>query len=113
MPAKITFAFFSDVGDEEHRAAWLDSGFVNGARDGDEAGEARAVVGDSRSVEAIAIAANFDFGARRKNGVEMRGEHHDFFVGCAGEFADDVASLVDRDCKTTIGQERFDGFAAR
>ena len=103
--AKIAFAFFADVGDEENRAARLDAGFVNGARDGDEAGEAGAVVGDAGSVEAIAVAADFYFGAGRENGVEMSGEHHDFFVRGAGEFADDVAGFVDRDFEAAIGQE--------
>ena len=111
--AEIAFALFADVGDEKNGAARLDSGFVNGAGDGDEAGEAGSVVGDAGRVQAVAVAADFNFGAWRENGVEMRGEHHDFFVGGAGEFADDVAGFVDRDVEAAVGEDRFHGFSAR
>ncbi len=47
QPRKVAFAFFADVGDEEDGAAGLDLGFVDGAGDGDERGEAGAVVGDA------------------------------------------------------------------
>ncbi len=93
--AEIAFAFFADVSDEEDRATRLDPGFLDGARDGDERGEAGAVVGDAGGAQAFAVAADFHFGAGGKDGVEMRGEHYDFFVGGAGEFADDVAGFVD------------------
>ena len=68
---------------------------MDGAGEADERGEACAVVGDAGRVEAIAVALDFDIGAGGKNGVEMRGEQNDFFVGRSRAFADDVAGFVD------------------
>ena len=39
--------------------------------------------------------ADFDVRARRKDRVEMRGEHHDFFFVHAAQFADHIADGVD------------------
>jgi len=108
----VTLALFTDVGDEKNCAARLESGFVDGAGDRDEAGEAGAIVGDAGRVEAIAVAADFNFGAGRKNGVEVSGEHYDFFVVGAGEFADHIAGFVDRDFEAAVGEKRFHEFSA-
>ncbi len=111
--AEVAFAFFADIGDEENCAARFDSGFMDRARDGDQCGQAGAVVGNSRRVQAFGVAANFHFGAGRKDGVEMRGEHDDFFVGDARKLGDDVAGFVDRDAEAAIGEERPHGVSAR
>jgi hypothetical protein len=104
--AEVAFAFFADVGYEEDGAAGPDLGFLDGAGDGDERGEACAVVGDAGCAQAFAFSADLYVGAGGKDGVEMRGEHHDFFVVGAGEFADDVAGLVDLHVESGFGEER-------
>ncbi len=105
--AEIAFAFFADVGDEENAAARVDLGFLTGARDGDEGGEAGAVVGDAGAEEASAFVANFYVGGRGEDGVEMGGEDDDFFFVGAAEFADYVAGFVDLHFEAGGGEESF------
>src|SRR5712672_4023030 len=96
--AEIAFAFFADVGDEEDAAARVDLGSLTGARDGDEGGEAGAIVGDAGAEKTSAFVADFYVGGRWEDGVKMRGEYDDFFFIGAAEFADYVAGFVDLHC---------------
>src|SRR5260370_24607182 len=82
---------------------------VASAGDGDERGEAGAVVGDSRAEEAIAFATDFYFGGGGKDGVEGRGEHDDFFFTDAAKLADDVAGFVDFHVEAGRRKKSFDG----
>src|SRR5260370_18446343 len=82
---------------------------VASAGDGDERGEAGAVVGDSRAEEAIAFATDFYFGGGGKEGVEVRGEHDGFFFICAAKLAADVAGFVDLDAEPGGRKKDFNG----
>ncbi len=110
--AEIAFAFFADVGDKKDSAARLDVGFVARAGDGDERGEAGAVVRDSGGEEAIALVADFDWGRGGEDGIEVGGKNNDFFFVGATEFADDIASLVDLNFEAGRGEKELHGGGA-
>jgi len=107
--AEIAFSFLADVGDEEDGAKRSDFSFVQATGDGDKRGEAGAIVGDAGRTHALRFAANFYVGAGREDGVEVRGEHDDFFFISAWELADYVTGLVNLNGEAGRGEEGFDG----
>ena len=105
--AKIAFALFTDVCGEQNGAKRFYFRRLHGAGNGEQAGKARAVVGNARRQQAIPFAPDFDFGTGGENRVEMRREKHDIFVFRASQFADYVADLVGEDGKAVGGKDFF------
>ena len=80
--AEVALAFFADVGGEEDGHGRGESGFglgeVQGGGDGEQGGEAGAVVGGAGAEEpAVFVVVRRAVGARREDGVEVRGEEDD------------------------------------
>ena len=93
--AQVSFPFFSDVCDEQDGLLRLQPRRLQRTSHSDESGKTRSVVGNPRSVDAVVFAADTNLRARGKDGVEMRGEHHDRVVGGTAQFSDYIAGGVD------------------
>ena len=80
--AEVALAFFADVGGEEDGHGQGVAGFrlgeVECGGDGEQSGEASAVVGGAGAEEAaVLVLAWRAVGARGEDGVEVRGEEDD------------------------------------
>ena len=98
MPLKFPFALLAHVGDEDQaRLGIVDRrrGF-QGARDGEQGGESRAVVGDAGAVEtAVGIDRDLLAGLRGDDRIEVRGEGDQRAFTGGIEERDHVAGAVD------------------
>src|ERR1700723_630445 len=92
--AQIAFAFFAHVARENDGLIGAHAAFGKRSRDGDESCETRAVIGNARAGETIAIFFHAHVGISGKNSVEMRGEKNDAVGVGAGPLADYVSGLV-------------------
>src|ERR1700722_8675532 len=92
--AQIAFAFFAHVARENDGLIGAHTAFGKRSRDGDESCETRAVIGNARAGETIAIFFHAHVGISGKNSVEMRGEKNDAVGVGAGPLADYVSGLV-------------------
>ena len=96
--AEVAVAFFADIGDEDGGGgeAGERGGGFEGADEGEEGGEACAVVTDAGTGE-DAVGFGFDVGWRfgGEDGVEVSGEGNVGGRGVGFEEGDDVAGLID------------------
>ena len=93
--AQVAQALFADVADEGDRARRLHVARLERADDGEDHGQAAAVVADARPANHGALLRGLDVGALGEHGVEVRGEHEVRARGRARPLAEDVAHLVD------------------
>jgi hypothetical protein len=77
--AEVAFAFFSYVGCEEDGDGWGDVGVAKGCGEGEECGEAGAVVADAGSVDdgGVFLFDGFDGSVDGEDCVEVGGEEDD------------------------------------
>jgi len=77
--AEIAFSFFAYVRREEDGDGWRDVGVTKCGGDGEECGEARGVVADAGSGDAVSVFFfdGLDEGVGGEDGVEVCGEEDD------------------------------------
>lgn len=96
--AEVAVAFFADVGDEDGGGGEAAEGGrrFHGADEGEEAGEAGAVVADAGADEgAVGFGADVVGGAGGENGIEVSGDGDVGRRGGGLEEGHDVAGLID------------------
>ena len=74
---QVALALFADVGDQQQAGRGLrqPAGGLPGAGDGQQGGQAGAVIGDAGAAEAaVGIHRDIVFVARREHGIEVRGQ---------------------------------------
>ncbi len=103
--AGIAEAFLADVGDKGDGAAGFEGGGLEGVDEGEEAGEAAAIVADAGRGVGGAGVFDVDVGAFGEDGVLVGGDD-EVGVGLdAGAVAEDVAGGVDADVFEAGGGE--------
>ena len=97
-PAQVALSFLAHIGYQQQRGAgsfeWR-RGF-HGAGDGEQRGEARAVVGDARAAKcSVRIDDDVVAGARGQHGVEVGGESDERGAVIRTEAREDIAGAID------------------
>ena len=105
--AQISFALFAHVADQNNRLRRAHARLRQRPRKARQGREADAVVGNPGREQPAGVALHANFRARRKHGIEMRGEkNHALGVG-AGPLRDHVAGLVRADLKSARREQLF------
>ena len=91
---EVAEPFFPDVGHEGDGARRRYLRLLHFADDGDEHGQAAAIVADARAMEDASLTLHFDVGAFGKHSVEVRGDDDAGSRRGAGVVAEDVPHLV-------------------
>src|SRR5690242_16313377 len=111
--AQIALALFSYVCAKKNRPLRLDARRLQGACDGRQCRNARAIIGDSRRQQAASFVANFHVCTSGKNRVQMGANDNDFVSLSAAQFADDVANLVRMHSEAALAEQLAHCDAAR
>ncbi len=111
---QVAFAFFPYIADKQNRQSVPDAQRAQRCHDGQHGGYARAVVGNSRTVQAAALLPDVQRRACGKHRVHVRAER-DVAVPVAGMHAENVADFIGVDrfqaelaktCRPTMGPGR-------